>query len=109
MTAYIKSKKFNTDKDSRGLAVLSIVIVLAVFGLGFVYLLQTNSLVGCSYDIRQQKEEISRLQVENQSLEMEIVQLQSPANLEQIVNSSGMIGAGQITYLENDRAVAVKK
>jgi cell division protein FtsB len=108
VTAYIKSKTFHKSSPNRGLAVLSILIVISVFALSFLYLIQTNSLVSCSYQIRQQKEYLRELQAKNQELEMEIAQWQSPANLEEMIQSLGMVEVGQVVYLE-EKAVAVKE
>ncbi len=108
MTLYVKSKRFHKSSHDRGLAVLTLLIVLAILCLGFFYLIQTNSLVGCSYQIRQQKEYLNDLQVENQKLETEIAQWQSPANLEKIVESLGLVEADEVVYLK-EKAVAVKK
>jgi len=110
MTArYIKSKRFYQTKHNRGLVVLSGLIVLGVVGLGFVYLFQSNGLVGCSYQIRKHEEKVSQLKLESQKLEMEIAQWRSPANLEEFVDSLKMVEVGQVIYLEEDKAVAVKE
>jgi cell division protein FtsB len=109
MTAYIKSKKFHKSRQNRGLVILSMVIVVSVLGLAFLYLIQTNSLVSCSYQIREYKKKIRELKAENQQLEMEITQWQSPVNLEELVNSLKMIETGQVVYLEEEKAVAVNE
>jgi len=108
MAVYIKSKTFNKSKHNRGLAILSILIVFSLFCLGFVYLIQTNGLVAASYQIREEKEHLSQLETDVQGLEMEIAQWQSPANLEELVQSLGLVEVGQIIYLEEETAVAVK-
>ncbi|MBL7053063.1 MAG: septum formation initiator family protein [Candidatus Portnoybacteria bacterium] len=109
MTSYIKSKKIKRFSRNRGLAILNILIILAVLSCGFLYLIQTNSLVSCSYEIRQQKEHLEKLQVENQNIEMEIAQWQSPVNLEEIVQSLGMIESGQVIYLNTEKEMAMKE
>ncbi len=106
MAVYIKSKTFGKSNHNRGLAILSILIVFSLFCLGFVYLIQTNGLVAASYQIREQKEYLRQLQTEAQKLEMEIAYWQSPANLEEIIQSLGMIEVGQIIYLEEETMVA---
>jgi len=105
MTSYIKSKKFSRNRHNNGLAVLSILIVFSVFCLGIIYLVQTNGLVGCSYQIREQEKHLTELQKENQMLEMEAARLQSPVNLEEAVQKLGMVETGQVVYLE-EKAVA---
>jgi len=109
MTTYTRSKKLKKVDHARGIAILSILIVFSMLFLGVLYIIQINSLVSHSYQIRQQKEHLKNLQAENQTLEMEIVQLQSPANLEGLVQSLGMIDVGQVTYLEDDRVMAMKE
>ena len=109
MVAYIKSKTFGKSNHNRGLAILSILVVLSLFCLGFVYLIQTNGLVAASYQIRQQKESLRQLEAEVQRLEMAIAHWQSPANLEEMIQSLGMVEVGQIIYLEEETTVAVKE
>lgn len=108
MTPYIKSKKFHKPSHNRGLAILSMVFVLCIICLVFLYLIQTNSLVSCSYQIRQQKEHLKELEARNQELEIEIAQWQSPANLEEIVQSLGMVEVEQVIYLEAEKMMAKK-
>lgn len=109
MTVYIKSKTFHKLNHNRGLAILSILIIFSLFCLGFLYLIQTNGLVACSYQIRQQKEHLKQLEAENQKLEMEIAHWQSPVNLEKIVQTLSMVEANQVIYLEEETAVAIKR
>lgn len=108
VTHYIKSKSFKKTSHVRGLAVLSILIIISFFCLGFLYLIQTNSLVAYSYKIREQKNHLRELENQNQFLEMEIAQWQSPAKLTEMIQSLEMVEAGQVTYL-GEKAVAVKK
>jgi len=108
MTAYIKSKKFSQSKHSHGLAILSILITFSIFCLGFFYLIQTNSLVEYSYQIRQQKEELKELELKNQQLEMVISSWQLPVNLEEMIQSLNMIEGGEVVYLEEETVVAQK-
>ena len=109
MTTYIKSKKFSKPNFHQGLATLSVLIIFSLFCLGFFYLIQINGLVEGSYKIRQQKKEIQELKVRGQQLEMSITNLQSPANLEEMVKALNMIEGGQVVYLEEDNAVAIRE
>jgi len=109
MTAYIKSKTFSKDNHHQGLAILSLLIIFSLFCLGFFYLMQINGLVEGSYQIRQQKEEIKELEVKSRQLEMSIANWQSPANLEEMIQSLNMVEGGQVIYLEEDKAVAIKR
>ncbi|MFH1671442.1 MAG: hypothetical protein ABH889_01535 [Candidatus Portnoybacteria bacterium] len=105
---YAQSKKFRKNHN-RGLALLSVVIFLSVLCLGFFYLIQTNSLVGQSYQIREKKEYLKGLEAENHKLEIEIARLQSPANLEGLIQSFGLVDVGKVIYLESEKAMAVIK
>jgi len=109
MTAYIKSKKFSKSNHHQGLAMLSMLIIFSLFCLGFFYLIQINSLVEGSYLIRQQKEYVQELKAKSHQLEMSIANWQSPANLEEMIQSLGMVEGGQVIYLEEDKTVAIKE
>jgi cell division protein FtsB len=108
MTAYIKSKSFSKKNHNRGLTLLSILIVFSIFCLGFLYLVQTNSLVSKSYQIRQEKERLKELQNQSQNLEMEIAKWHSPANLEKLVEPLGLVEAKGVVYLKTEKVMAVK-
>ncbi len=109
MTAYIKSKTFSKPNLHQGLAVLSMLIIFSLFCLGFFYLIQINSLVEGSYQIRQQKEYLQELELRSQELEMAITSWQSPANLEEMIQSLNMVEGGEIIYLEEEKTVAIKE
>jgi len=108
MTAYIRSKKFEEKSQNKGLAVLSLLICCAIFCSVVFCLVQANNLVGCSYEIREQKERITVLEAEARDLESLVAQWRSPSNLENLVQSLGMVEAGEIIYLEKEKMVAVK-
>ena len=106
---YIKSKKFCKSKHNRGLAVLNILIIISFISLSFFYIIQTNSLVSCNYQMRKHSQKIKELESEGQMLEMEIAQWQSPANLEELVDSLKMIEVGGVVYLGEEKAMAIKE
>lgn len=109
MTLYCKSKTFCQSRHHHGLAVLSLILVFSVFCLGLAYLIQTNSLVSKSYQIRQQKEHLKELETFNHDLEIGVAQWRSPINLEELIKPLGMIEVKQATYLEGEKAMAIKK
>jgi cell division protein FtsB len=109
MNSYLKSKNISRTRQNQGLAVLSVLIILSIFCLGLFYIVQTNGLVESSYQIRQQKEYLSELEIEKQKLEAEIANWQSPANLERMIESLGLVEADKVIYLEKETTVAVKK
>ena len=103
---YIKSKKFSQPKHDRGLVVLSLLITLSLVVLFVAYLFQTNSLVGCNYQIRKHEQKINQLELESQRLEMEIAQWQSPVNLERLIDLLKMVEVEKMIYLAGNKAVA---
>lgn len=109
MTSYIKSKTFHKSNHNQGLAILSMLIIFSLFCLGFFYLIQTNGLVEGSYQLRQQEECLKELEIKNQELEMAVAYWQSPANLEKMIESLNMAEGGEVVYLEEEKAVAVKE
>jgi len=102
---YAKSKKFRRGHN-RGLALLSVLVFFSVICLGFFYLIQTNSLVGQSYKIREQKKYLGELENQRHDLEIEIARMQSPASLEEMIQSLDLIEIGQVIYLESEKAMA---
>lgn len=105
---YAKSKRFKKSHN-RGLALLSVLIAFSIICLGFFYIIQTNSLVGYSYKIRDQKEHLRELEAKNHNMEIEIARLQSPVNLEEMIQSLGLTDVGEVIYLEREKAMAVIK
>ena len=105
---YIKSKKFGKKEHNRGLIVLSALVVFILTCSIAFYLFQTNNLISCSYQIREQKKLLRALEEENQELESQIAQWRSPANLENLVQPLGMVEIKEVVYLKTEKAVAVK-
>ncbi len=109
MSPYTKSKKFNKSGHHRGLILLNASFVLIIFCLVFLNLVQANNLVSSSYQIRNSTRHFDELKEKNESLEMEIAQLKSPINLDEIVQSFGMIETDNIVYLDGEKAVAINR
>ncbi|MAF20164.1 MAG: hypothetical protein CMI55_00590 [Parcubacteria group bacterium] len=109
MTRYIKSKKFCKNKYCHGLRTLSILIVFLIICSTFLYIIQTNSLVGTSYQIREQKQRFDSLESANKNLEMEIAQSKSPINLGEAIESLGMVELDQVRYLGKEKVLAAKE
>jgi len=108
MTAYIKSKEFYKTNHNRGLAILIISIILSIFCSFFLYAFQSSKIISCSYEIRDKKEKLDSLKIENQNLAVEITQWRSLANLEEMVKSLDMVEAEQAVYFRMEKAVAKK-
>ncbi|MBU1177412.1 MAG: septum formation initiator family protein [Patescibacteria group bacterium] len=109
MSPYTKSKKFNKSNHNRGLILLNTVFVLIIFCLVFFHLIQVNDLISSSYQIRNNTKHFNELKEKNQSLGMEIAQLQSPINLDEIVQSFGMVKTDNIIYLDKEKIVAINR
>ena len=101
--------KKNNNKHDRGLTLLGFLISFSVVCLIFLNLIQANSLVSQSYDIREKKGQIESLKNKNHDLEIEIAKLQSPVNLEKMIEDFNLVEVKEITYLENENAFAVKR
>lgn len=109
MVTYTKSKKFIRKRHNHGLVVLSALVVFVLACLVIFYLFQTNNLISCSYQIREQKKLLKTLEEENRELESQIAQWRSPANLENLVQSLGMVEIEGVVYLKTEKAVAIGK
>lgn len=107
---YIKSKPFHKPKSisNRGTAILSLIVFIAFFLMGFFYLIQTNGVVSQTYQIRQEKQRLEKLRAEKSALEIETARLQSPANLGEIAEALGLEETGKVVYLKEKGVVAVK-
>lgn len=99
----------NYRSHNRGIALLSLLLICSVLLLGLAYLFQTNDLVSYSYQIREGKEKLRELQNNNQRLETQVANLQSPISLEEKIKELGMVEAGQMIYLEIGKIMATNK
>jgi len=105
---HIRKRRHQLYHKSRGLAVLSVLIVVAIFTLGFFYIIQTNSLIGHSYEIREQRQYLEELSTKEHDLEMQAAVLRSPATLEKMVGHLGMIEVRDTIYLDSNSTVAIR-
>ncbi len=86
----------------------ALVVFILACSLVF-YLFQTNNLISCSYQIREQKKLLKTLEEENWELESQIAWWRSPANLESLVQPLGMVEIKEVVYLKTEKAVAVRE
>ncbi len=107
MTKYHIIKKNKNYSHSRGIAGLSFLLCFAVLGLFLAYLIQVNSLVSCSYQIRSYQEKINQLQNHQESLEIKIANWRSPASLFESIKVLEMVESNDIIYLPKTKAIAV--
>jgi len=108
MTNYIKSKSFRENKHSYGLTALNFMVVSVVFCLLLFYLFQASKMVYYTYQIREQKKLVEELKTRNTELESQIAQWRSPTNIENLVQSLGMVETEKAVYLKKEKVVAVK-
>ncbi len=88
------------------------VLVLGLIGLILLlsfYVFQINEMAGSSYLVENYNKKINRLFQENQSLEMNFVQINSLENIEKLVNNLNFEKVKEPSYIQIlDGAVAVK-
>ena len=107
MTLYTRSKKFHKSKSNPGRVILSTLIIISIISIGFAYIAAANGVVSQGYALRDLKEQLAQLQVDNQKLQIEAARLQFPANLEEIAQEYNMVEVGEVVYLEGQSGVAV--
>ncbi len=107
MGKYHIIKRDNSYTYNRGMAGLGFLLCFTVAGLFLAYLIQVNSLVGYSYQIRDYQEKIEGLKNSRGKLEMEVAYWRSPAGLFKSVDLLQMVEANDIIYLPERKAVAV--
>ncbi len=107
MIKYHIIKKDKNYSANKGIATLSLLLCFALAGSFLVYLIQINSLVDCSYRIKDYQNKISQLKERQINLEMQVTQLRSPVNLYRQVDSLQMTEAENIVYLGDKKSVAI--
>lgn len=65
-------------------------------------------MVHYTYQIREQKQLIEELKARNIELESQIAQWRSPTNIENLVQSLGMVETKKAVYLKKEKVVAVR-
>jgi cell division protein FtsB len=99
---YLKPQTYSCINQSKGMSFVSVLLVLGFAVLILTYIMQVNSVVSQGYQLRQAKENIEKLQKENQKLQIEVAQLQFPSNLEEIAVRLQMVENDQVAYLGSD-------
>jgi cell division protein FtsB len=88
----------NFQKD-QGKVALNILIGVAIFALGLIYLYQMNSIVSQGYALRNSQKEFNDLVSQQKAIEAEIAQMQSLPKIQEAVQNLGMAQADNISYL----------
>jgi len=78
------------------------------FGLGFFYLYQVNDLATKGYEMGKIEKEISELSEANKNNRIKEVELKSLYNIEKTAETSNLVSARGITYLNLNGPVAMK-
>lgn len=84
-------------------------LVLAVLGIGFSYLITVISISTHGYAIRDLEHKIEELKLENKKLNLEVAEMQSPARIEQWVQGSGMVSAADVQYVTSSTGIVAAK
>lgn len=87
------------EKAQMGKIVLSLIVFLVILILGFIYFLQTNSLVSQGYLIRKYQQEIKALKEERQKLQIESIQSQSLMKIQEVAQNLNLIPVKEASYL----------
>jgi hypothetical protein len=88
----------NFQKD-QGRVTLNILIGVAIFALGLIYLYQVNCIVGQGYALRNSQKEFDDLVSQQKKIEAEIAQAQSLPKIQEAVQGLGMAQADNVSYL----------
>jgi len=99
----MKNKKFT-------LKIFNKILLLLIIVSGVYYLACINDLSVKSFRIQELKQEISRLDNENNDFEVKVMSLNSYNDLNQKVNGLDMVAVGEIDYIVSGAGVvAVQK
>lgn len=99
----IKKRK----KAQTGKIVLILIIFLFILILGFIYFLQTNSLVSQGYLTRKYQQELKDLKEEHNKLQIEVSQSQSLMKLQEAIQNFNLVPADRVSYLKAGEGEAV--
>ena len=87
----------------------SVLMVIAVFGFGFVYLTQTNLTATRGYQIKTLEKQLAQLQQENNKLTLDYITLQSTENVIKEAGNLQMVPTTEVESLTlNGGAVALR-
>jgi len=87
----------------------SVLMVIAIFGFGFVYLAQTNLTATRGYQIKTLEKQLAQLQQENNKLTLDYIALQSTENVIKEAGNLQMVPTTEAESLTlNGSAVALR-
>lgn len=86
-------------KNQRGKTATSLLVILTCLILGLIYLIQVNSSVTKSYQIREYQRSLQEAQKMSQELQLQAAQWQSLPNLKELIDRLEMVKVEEISYL----------
>lgn len=87
------------QKYQRGKVVPSLLVILASVILGLIYLMQVNSGVTKSYQIREYQKHLKEAQKTQQEFQIMAAQWQSLPNVKELIKNLEMVEVEKISYL----------
>ena len=85
--------------------------LFAAFVVSFIifYIIQVNNMATQGFEVRKLEDEITQLKNENKQFQLQVVQLQSMANLKQRAEKLNLVEATDIRYLDITGAAFAQK
>ena len=105
MSEYLSSQYKRQDRRSvlmrrlLNLKTMSLVIVSLVVFMGVMYIVQTNTIAVSGYQMKELENRFIELKEEEQTLKLQVTQLQSLQNIEQKISGLSMEPITQVEYL----------
>lgn len=88
--------------------IIVVLLILFIILFGVLYIIQANSVATGGYKIQKHKNEISKLQSENQVFELRLFEMRSLDFLEQRIGDLNMVKTGRVEYLSPVSQVAAR-
>lgn len=95
-------------KSSSTVHNVNTLLLLTIGFVGVLYLVQVNSLSTKGYTIKELEKKISETQKEQEVLQMRIVEAQSLGQLQQKIDTLGLIKSERVDYIKPAQIVAVR-
>lgn len=92
-------RNIHFKKNQRGKIVTSLLVILAILILGFIYLIQANSGVTKGYQISDYQKTLKQVNNTEQELQIQAAQWQSLPYLKELIDKLDMVKVEKISYL----------
>lgn len=99
-----RSEVFQNKKTRR---FLGIVLIFAIFVVGFLYVFQTNNTTAKGYTIEKLQKDLKDAETANKLLQIDVSNLESVSTLEAKSQGLNMIKAQQVEYVSLPKASAL--